>query len=327
MFIKNKSQASFVCRRAELPKTGDAPPQRFAAIQIADAYRFVGPDRLEPATKPAPDAIEPACAAPLWHGTSITVVGEVRPPEHGALARRVELRAGDFTRTLVARGARKWQRGTSGGLSPSKPAPWEPLSMTWSEAFGGRVEVAAHRDPRSGLPVPKHLLLQPHNHDGKGFVLADADALDQELPRLELLEDQLTHPTHQPLPGCFAPRGAGQAALAWVQGSHPSLTGAVSSPIAPSLTAPGYLVFDWMKPGATIAVSGMARDMAFTVRASRCALKASRDGRGARYGMRLRAVHIDANEGMVWLVWQHLVLAAGPRLPDVDVVMAEEVVS
>lgn len=327
MFVKNRTDIAVVCRRGELPAIEARAQQRFAAVMTTEAFKLGAGGALEPLpSEELPKELKAAAEAPLWDGTSVTLSGAIRAPERATLARRVELRVGGITRTIVARGRRVW---TSSGttLVPSRPGPWEPLAMRWEEAFGGKHPMAAGRDEATGLPAPEYTAMHPMNPIGKGFFMRARLAEGQEVARLELLEDQIQRFGQPVVPGCFAPCGPEVTGVRLPLDGHASASGAYMTVLCAVHAAPAYLIFAWLVPGTEIEVRGMERDVRLSVVRSGARLRARRPGSGAKYGARLRAAHVDADRGVVFFVWQHLVLTDRPTLPDFEVVRSEENVS
>lgn len=337
MFVYNRTDHHVVCKRGELHPR-DAGRLCMAAFMSTEVHRPSDADRgaqegasgrhpngweWDP-TADVPSAVERARTAPAWIGTSVTVSGFIRMPERGALARRVRVRVGGRSCELVARGRRHWIRDRH-ALVPSAPASWEPLTMSWTEAFGGGHDVPAGREATAGLPYPAHHAAHPTNPSGKGFFTSAEHALDKEVPRIELLDDQLIAFGQMPIPGCFGPcdaRGAGLR-LPLPKG-HPLAPQGYASPLAMAHSAPAYMIFPWQAEGTAWEVEGFEGDARGLIPSPQIVVRAHRRAGRARYGARLRALHIDTNTKSMCVVWQHLVLTPARALPDIEIVNRRE---
>lgn len=274
---------------------------------------------LEPHDGQPPAPLRRMLDTPVLAGLSVTVAGTIAPPASGSLARRVALDAGGQRRELVARGRRYWT--TKGGsIVPSSPGEWETLTMDWGEAFGGGHEVRAKIDTTTGLPAPSHRARHPANPDGKGFYVDRDLAVGGEVPRLELLEQQLQRLGDYPFPGCFAPTPPGSALQApYGSGTErppPDELRLAHLTILSQHVAPCFLVLDQLGPAHEVRTFGMLRDSSFAIPYPSSAVVAKGRARGERTGARLRAVHVDADRRTVSLVWQHTVLGGARDLPD-----------
>lgn len=321
MFIRNSTGREIICRRgdAELPSRGLSV--RFANVMSYDCYHQGESSlQVEPEAT-CPVELRRALDATAWDGTSVTAVGSVRPPEQGLLMRQVALRVGAVARTLVARGPRHWvRRGQE--WEPSAPAAWQPLSMCWTAAFGGSVQLDAGKDETSGLPRPAFTAMHPQNPDGKGFTPHDRPE-GVELPRLELLEDQLTRFGDLPLPGCFAPLEPRLAAMASRPHlRHPLHETSYGSLLSPLHVAPGYVVFPWLAAGTRVELTGLNGALSLSIPAATVRVLASRP-RGFGTGVRLRAIHLDADRRQVSCVWQHAFVTERRSLPDLEITLQD----
>ena len=312
MFLRTKIP-NVVVRRGQVAITPGGPESAFAAVMVHEAWELGATGVWRPSDAGPPAELSRALNAPLWNGTAATVSGVVSPPERGKRFRLVEWRVGETTHSLVARAQRSWVR-LGGGLVPGPEQRWEDLTLSWTEAFGGSYSLQARKDPLSGLPSPAYRPAHPLNPLGKGFRLASDAQEGVALPRLELLQEQLSTPTALPTPGCFAPlpivcagMGAAPQAAADVLLGKDQLTD--------KSLAPHYLWQDWLKAGARLECHGLGPTLAACVQPPRSAIGWASRRRNARLGTRLRAAHLDAAARVFHQVFQHLVVAEG-SVPD-----------
>lgn len=124
----------------------------------------------------------------------------------------VSLSVGQMRRELTVIGDREWI-GAGSGARPSTPESFRSMPLTYTRAYGGRVEVLVDEES----PVP---LSCPFNGDGKGFdhitqAAALAKALDcpkgfpvfeptRLMPNLENPNHRITRWDDAPLPACWA---------------------------------------------------------------------------------------------------------------------------
>lgn len=154
-----------------------------ASVVMRVTYQLQG-TRLQP----APEQLYIVSSAP-WespHGTfeqdqvfkrggvDVLVWGNAYAPGgRPAPAMTVSVRVGEsFRRDALVVGPRTWER-SAGVLTPRSPRPIAGLPLTLAYAYGGKC-------PWDGLLVP-----WPHNPEGMGFYVEEAQAEGQPLPMLE----------------------------------------------------------------------------------------------------------------------------------------------
>ncbi len=99
----------------------------------------------------------------------------------------VSIQVGAFSRRILVFGDRIWEKKRR-KLVISEPEPFESIPLTYSNAFGGK-------GLWDGLEMPS-----PHNPDGKGLYLSEADAEGNPLPNMEDPENQVEKWDDQPDP-------------------------------------------------------------------------------------------------------------------------------
>ncbi|MBW2525166.1 MAG: DUF2169 domain-containing protein [Deltaproteobacteria bacterium] len=243
---------------------------------------------------------------PLWRGTSVTAAGMVLGPKRPPFVRTVSLRVNGTEHQVVVSGPRRWVR-RGGTLAPSEPEPFEQVPLSWDLAFGGKYERAPGFAPDTGLPDPGGKVIYPLNPRGVGFYADDETAADHPLPAIELHDQPVQTPADRPQPGGLAPcadlPGLRMSELApnrWVdEGSAGTkLERRVSSLLNAALltqhVSPGPLIFDWLKTGTEIRLSGVGTGAMALATPSAPVLTWLRRGRDRDpLRGRLRALHLD----------------------------------
>lgn len=318
MFIDNRTNIPIISQRAReaLP---DGRQLHFVVLMEPSIYECSSRGWLLNEDASVPEELELAMSCPIWDGTSITATGSVQPPLRGTLARRVTLGVDDYELRLVARGTRRWVRAGN-AVVPGGVEAWTPLTMGWNEAFGGRHTIAAGRDPHSGLPHPEYVAGHPQNHCGKGFFPHADAAVGNELPRIELLEDQLTTFGQNVLPGCTAPAvelAAGMTAP--LHPDHALFAKRYRSLFPLNHIAPAYLVMSSRPADTRVFSKGLEGDLELTIPSPRARPFQRRHRPGLKYGARLRAAHLDASRRRATVIWQHLVATFNTRIPDLEI--------
>lgn len=336
MFVRNGTPLPVCLKRMSMPEDLRVAPRspfeppptdrkelHFATLTSVECYRLEsGRWAATPAT--VPDELRSAFECGLTHGASVTVSGHVQGSSKGQLATRVRATVHQSTVELVCRGPRSWRRMADGSFVTTPLSSFDPFPLDWSLAFGGTVRVPAGIDEFSRLPRPAFEARHPLNPLGRGHIVEHARAEGVELPRIELLGDQVRTPEDQPIPG-----GLGicppSAALRWVMTPDPRMQlGREShrSPFFPLHVAPFYLVFDELSPGTAVTLEGMrAGNLTFTIPPPR-AVVSWRGAPPSKTGTRLRTLHLDADAGVATLLVQHAIVLPGTKFPR-DVVISE----
>ena len=203
--------------QAELVRVARGPAQTAAAVVVKATYDLCSPS-LELATWQLPVLREPAeldgCdfgpdTILSKEGVDILIIGQAQAPGSSTrmmiVEASIEQASGQASscwhRRAAVFGHRQWQRSRL-RYTPSNPASFCSLPMTWTNAFGG---IATS----GGAPAP-----HPGNPTGRGYVLdLDRGLSDLRLPHIEdplhLIERAGDAPTPRgfsPLPGTSALR-------------------------------------------------------------------------------------------------------------------------
>lgn len=320
MFLHNHTDKPIVCRRGDVEVPDRGISLRFANVLSFDCYRSDGARWILDSSASCPVPLRRVLQAAAWDGTSLTAHGTVATPIHGQRTRAVRIQAGSVSRTLIATGPRSWLR-QGRDYVPGPPAGWQPMTLCWSFAFGGSVEMPAGKDPHSGLPHPAFTAVHPQNPLGKGFTPHPTPD-GTEPPRLELADEPLKRFGDLPLPGCFAPLGVELAGMAMrPHEHHPLRNTSHASMLGPAHVAPGYLVLRWQPPGTPIELTGVVRPLSFVIPTATVRIEPRSRGNG-KSGVRLRALHLDADDQTVTCIWQHALVTENRPLPDIDVALA-----
>jgi Uncharacterized protein conserved in bacteria (DUF2169) len=126
-------------------------------------------------------------------GCDVVVTGVVRRAEP-IRATTVVLVLGEHRRELRVSGDRSWA-GDIDALSPSEPALFSEMPLSWERAFGGPVELDGERGSH------------PLNGLGRGFYLSAESARGNPLPNIENPQALITNWSDQPAPACWASVG------------------------------------------------------------------------------------------------------------------------
>lgn len=329
MFVHNRTRLPVCLKRMSMPEEprpidafpfepppADARVIHFASATVAEAYAIEG-ERLVPIVANLPDALQPTFECGITNGTSVTASGVVEGASGGRLASRVRLGVGREAVELVCRGPRRWQRLSDGRFEATPPRPFEPFALDWALAYGGKVHVPAGVHPGSTLPHPAHDVPHMFNPEGTGYVMTADQADGVALPRVELLDQQVSSPADQPIPGGLTPYvGMGSmrrgnrldARFQLGRDCH-------KSPFFPNHAAPFYLVFDELSPGLDLTLQGMKGGvLSLKIPAPRASVE-WHAATPFKRGTRLRGVHIDADAARLFLIVQHMVIVSGKRLP------------
>lgn len=155
--------------------TGDDALDDLRRDPIEDEYGIIEPDIPYPRV-----------------ATDVIVLADARCPDGPKVATKVGLQVGPYAQELLVVGDRVWEKSL-GALTPSSPAAFEVMPLTWANAFGG-----AAQGPYGPVKYPANPL-------GKGYVLDANAAVGQPLPNIEDPDRPIRAWNDRPDPVGFGP--------------------------------------------------------------------------------------------------------------------------
>ena len=243
-------------------------------------------------------------------GASVCATGNVYAANGSAVRADATLLVGDELRTVAAIGPRTWRELTGGHLSPTHPAPFERVAMSWENAYGGAVLQPTRLLKVPGgeeAIVPEHPEAFGENSDGKGFYTEPAAAIDSPLPELEDPAHLVEKWDDRPDPVCFAPYpmyGALRARFI-VDKEVVDLT---RHPHVLGRAAP-FTTFEKLPAGTRIALTGMrpgGEALSFEVPPPPVTADVKVGPRHRRLDLYVDAIDIDAEAAQVRIVYRAL---------------------
>lgn len=313
MFIRNRSTFSVALARGNL-----AGNIAVGAVSLRTEHRVIGA-RLLPCEEPLPshptDPPDPSRIA-LWFGASVTAAGEVYGPTAAPFARWATFTVGSAVARLRVSGERRWRRTILSELAASDPLPFERITLSFTRAFGGSIDVPPGLFPGTDLPFPGGRLGYATNPDGIGFHLDQAAAAGSLLPSFELANQLISKWDDRPEPGGFS----SCPELPGLRLSPPRPSARITKPPEPQVGvggaedldhaitqgfralhhAPGYLLFDELKPGTPIQLEGVGRrTIRFEAPAPPARVAVHRGRRTDDALPELRSVHVNAEQETV----------------------------
>lgn len=138
------------------PPTGDDVLVDIRRDRVEDEYGIIEPDVSFPRV-----------------ATDVIVLADACTHSGPVVATKVKIAVGPYDQELLVVGDRVWERGLGGGLSASRPQPFDRMPLTWSRAFGGRATSEYGEIPFAANPV------------GKGYYIDAASAAGNPLPNIE----------------------------------------------------------------------------------------------------------------------------------------------
>lgn len=169
-----------------------APVQE--ALTLADEY-YGDPETLS--IRYASDIVPEKC------GTDVAMIGHAYALRGLAREMEVGLEAGPLQKVLRITGDRCWEKNWMGGISASKPKPFEQMPLVYERAFGG-VDTT-HKDEAKWF-------VEARNPVGRGVVANSRreDLATVPLPNIEDPQNLIRHWKDRP-----EPAGFGFVAPAW----------------------------------------------------------------------------------------------------------------
>ncbi|MBI4952950.1 MAG: DUF2169 domain-containing protein, partial [Myxococcales bacterium] len=263
---------------------------------------------------PEAPLLHPSDLALVKPRVDVAVVGHAYAPGGAATAMRVSLRVGSaLERTVAVLGDRTWRRGVL-GESPSEPASFDRIPLTWQRAFGG----------------PGH----PANPHGVGFRGATRDG--RALPNVERPERLLTRAGDEVPPAGLAPLPATHPArlalvgtydAEWLRTRWPCF--ARDFDAAFFQAAPPELQLESLRGDEPFELTGLAPDRASLcgrlpgVRARAFAQRtAEADGALVEVPLRLDTLLFAPDAGTLTLVWRGRIDVTDVRAPELALCFA-----
>jgi len=253
----------------------------------------------------------------LWREVSVTAAGTAFGPSRPPHVCPVSLTIGSEVARLIVFGPRWFRRTLVSDLEPSKPEPFDEVTLSWERAFGGEYVVPPGLQPGTGLPHPGMRARYALNPSGVGFYADRQSATDQPLPDIER-PDQLVKPTpagFSPCPELAALRfparyhGRGRDLAKGSTASDPRVAAfedAAAMTLRMQHHAPGDLVLPVVLPGTAVALVGLGRaPLRFLVPPSPISVRARRLGQDEIAPPRLRSLHVDADQRTLTVVYDH----------------------
>ncbi len=238
-------------------------------------------------------------------GTDVVVCGHAMPAAGAASAVDVGLRVAERAKWLRVHGARQWRRGLR-GVVPGAAAPLhEPVPLAWSRAYGG-----------SDFEQPDAPLEEPRNPVGSGIARRPQTLIDRAAPQIEapgapiLAAASAIDPVGVAALGRhFEPRRAlaGTYDARWLRERYPARPHDYQA--AHELCAPRDFCFDTpLRGGEPIRLRGLwpRPSIDFLLPKLRISIEAEIGGRIDARRPHLDTVLIDADAGVVELVWRAL---------------------
>lgn len=150
----------------------------------------------------------------LAPGFEIMVLGKAHSASGEPIRQMsVRLQVGSVIRELVVTGDRHWiERGSEARIGPAEP--FTEMTLDWSRAFGGTVEVEIDEGAFLDVSDPRNTLGKGFDHiqraEGMDAVFRCPDGYpsflqERPLPNLEDPDDRVTAWDDAPLPVCWAP--------------------------------------------------------------------------------------------------------------------------
>jgi hypothetical protein len=318
MFVRNDTSCTVALAKGHIADTFAA-----GSLVVETAYRASqgGLTATGEPVKRGPGAPPDTQRLVLWREVSVTASGVAHGPPHAPYVRPVTLTVGDQLRRLIVFGPRRYI-AASAGLEPSAPGPFDATPLSWDRAFGGGYDVPPGLMPGSLLPHPGFRVEHAINRFGRGYYADERAARDMPLPEIERPDQLIRKWSEQPTPAGFAPCPDLHALrLPQRYGGHgPELFGgsSASDPTEAMLTdaprvalrtqhhAPGDLIFRTLPLGTPITLVGLSGvQLRFEVPASPISVRTRRLRQEELAPPRLRSIHIDADLGIVTIVYGH----------------------
>lgn len=294
------AKATFALGRGRRLELAEEP----APLAFADEYR----------DKPGKSSLAAASDFALSKPRGdVIVLGTARAPGGKPVdSMKVSVRVGSLSASLAVTGDRVWKKGLI-GVAPGKPEKFREMPLVWERAYGGAA-------PGKGGEGGERFAANPV---GRGFWLFDKDAADQPLPNLEWPDDPLRKLGDRPAPACFAfvsPDWESRAAFA---GTYDAAWERDRSPLLPKDFDPRFFntataALQSQRPlegGEPVVLNGLHAEgeQSFELPRDRIHVDLMTPREHVEsHAATLDTVVIDADAGLVQLVWRACVLAPEP---------------
>jgi hypothetical protein len=298
MFVHNSTRFEPVLSRGTLT---DA--LTVGAIVVEAQVDLLGRERLRPAPAAGPqDPPAHHVRRPLWRGTSVTILGDVTAPPGPPYVRRVDIRIGGRTRSVVVFGERRWR---SEGERATDPARFDVVSLDASRAFGGFYQVPPGPEPGTGRPHPGGRVEYPLNPGGTGFYPDATRSRGKSLPQIEWLDDRVRSWRDRPAPAVLAPCPDLPGLRVWGDASHRTGENPYAMALQLQHHAAAPLIFEGVAPGVAIGVFGMRRAVDLVLPAGPVLVTMGPQRKAAPLAERIRSVHLDTRRQTARVTYEY----------------------
>ncbi|MBI4956360.1 MAG: DUF2169 domain-containing protein [Myxococcales bacterium] len=318
MFVRNTTQWQVVLARGLVSSERSVLSLNLEVVLKLGARGVEALASLPRAASDAPD-IRHRCT---WEGVSVTGAGHALCPARPPYACGVSLRVGELEHRVVVLGPRVWSRALGGTLVATEPARFDALAVDWMAAFGGRHTVPPGLLEGTDLPCPGGEIAHPLNPDGLGWYPQERLAVGQPLPRVEDPAAPVRHWSDTPVPAGIAPCPTliGLRLADWMsRATRHELPGHPATPFDSGTLAfarrttlhgqhhaPGPLVLPAVSPGTPVSLVGLVgTPFTVCVPSSPVTVTVRRGRERVSLAGLLRALHVDADRGVVRLSYGH----------------------
>jgi hypothetical protein len=286
-------KATFQFDGAVLTPAPQQPPAR-----LADEYAG------EPGASSITYAAEAGLSKP---STDVLMRGHAYPRQDNRQC-DVTLRVGPVRKVIRVYGERTWQRGMLGGLSVSRPSPFEKMPLVWENAFGGTDD-----DPKD----PQNIDFEPRNPIGRGLVprRSKKGHGGAPLPNLEDPRHPIRGSSDHPAPACFAPVAPYWEPRKSFAGTYDQTWATQRAPFLPlnfdprflQCAPPDQIAPQYLKGGEEVEIDGATPAAALRFALPTCTIDmAFRMEGGAVHAPspNLDTVLIEPDEGRLTMLWR-----------------------
>ncbi|QSQ11046.1 DUF2169 family type VI secretion system accessory protein [Myxococcus landrumensis] len=239
-------------------------------------------------------------------GAEVYLQGAAWASRGNAIAVPTRVRVGSCSKSVDVIGDRFWKRGL-GGLTPSRPAPFERMPLRYERAFGGTVSA------ENGRILAQEAL----NPVGRGLFLREQSAVEQPLPNLQPPGERTTTWNapgtpcgYGPIPPSWQPRlgFAGTYDERWMKERLPLWPRDLDLRFFCS-AASGLAMRTPLQGGEPVVLEGFSPDGTFSFHLPhhRLVAKSYYPDHTTREDLALDGVLLEPDEGVVTLYWRKTV--------------------